>query len=68
LLAPQHPRQRLAHQYFGFDVHKWLKEHGADPMKPGARQMRNSEWFHIINNHIISMPDKWEYPYRKHPA
>jgi Mannosylglycerate hydrolase MGH1-like glycoside hydrolase domain len=50
-------------QYFGFDVDKWLEEHDADQMKPGARQMRNSEWFHMINQHIISMPDKWEYPW-----
>jgi hypothetical protein len=50
-------------QYFGFDVDRWLEEHGADPMKPHARQMRNSEWFHMINRHIISMPDKWEYPW-----
>ena len=26
-------------------------------------QMRNSEWFHMVNEHIISMPDKWEYPW-----
>jgi hypothetical protein len=50
-------------QYFFFDLDKWLTEHGADPMKPGARQMRNSEWFHMVNDHIISMPDKWEYPW-----
>ena len=50
-------------QYFGFDVDKWLEEHGADPMRPGAQQMRNSEWFHMVNEHIISMPDKWEYPW-----
>jgi Mannosylglycerate hydrolase MGH1-like glycoside hydrolase domain len=51
-------------QYFGFDVDKWLGEHGADPMQPGGgKQMRNSEWFHMVNNHIISMPDKWEYPW-----
>ena len=25
--------------------------------------MRNSEWFHMVNEHIISMPDKWEYPW-----
>ena len=50
-------------QYFGFDVDKWLEEHGADPMRPGARQVRNSEWFHMVNEHIISMPDKWEYPW-----
>jgi len=49
-------------QYFFFDVDLWLTEHGEDPMKPGGRFMRNSEWFHMINQHIISMPDKWEYP------
>ena len=50
-------------QYFGFELDKWLEEHGADPMLPGNRQMRNSEWFHMVNEHIISMPDKWEYPW-----
>ena len=50
-------------QYFFFDVDKWLSEHGEDPMKPGGRPMRNSEWFHMVNQHIISMPDKWEYPW-----
>jgi hypothetical protein len=52
-------------QYFFFDVDLWLKEHGLDPMKPGGhgRLSRNSEWFHMINNHVISMPDKWEYPW-----
>jgi hypothetical protein len=50
-------------QYFGFDVDKWLEEHGVDQMRPGQRVMRNSEWFHMVNEHIISMPDKWEYPW-----
>jgi len=50
-------------QYFFFDVDKWLEEHGEDPMKPGSRSMRNSEWFHMLNQHVISMPDKWEYPW-----
>jgi hypothetical protein len=50
-------------QYFGFDVDKWLKEHGVDSMRTRAKHIRNSEWFHMINDHIISMPDKWEYPW-----
>jgi hypothetical protein len=50
-------------QFFGFDVDKWLVEHGQDPMQPGGREMRNSEWSHMINEHVISMPDKWEYPW-----
>jgi hypothetical protein len=50
-------------QYFGFDLDKWLVEHGADPLRPSGKQMRNSEWSHMINEHVISMPDKWEYPW-----
>jgi Mannosylglycerate hydrolase MGH1-like glycoside hydrolase domain len=50
-------------QYFGFDLDKWLTEHGTDPMRPGGKEVRNKEWFHMVNNHIISMPDKWEYPW-----
>jgi hypothetical protein len=50
-------------QYFGFDVGNWLEEHGVDPMRPGGRPIRNREWFHMINSDVISMPDKWEYPW-----
>ncbi len=50
-------------QYFGFDANKWLEEHGADPMEPATRLVRNSGWFHMVNQDIISMPDKWEYPW-----
>ena len=50
-------------QFFFFDVDKWLEEHGVDPTDPDARGMRNSEWSHMLNQNIISMPDKWEYPW-----
>ncbi len=50
-------------QYFFYDTDKWLEEHGADPMHPTARQVRNREWFHLIGDNVISMPDKWEYPW-----
>ncbi|MGD0931336.1 MAG: glucosidase [Candidatus Korobacteraceae bacterium] len=50
-------------QYFFFDVDLWLTEHGQDPLKPGGRFLRNRDWFHMVNQHIISMPDKWEYPW-----
>ncbi len=52
-------------QYFGFEVDKWLEEHGVDPtsVSPGAKQIRNHEWYHMVNEHVISMPDKWEYPW-----
>ena len=50
-------------QFFFLDADKWLEEHGADPMRPSSRQVRNREWFHMIGNDVISMPDKWEYPW-----
>jgi hypothetical protein len=50
-------------QYYYFDVDCWLQEHGADPMQSGARSIRDSQWFHMVNDHVISMPDKWEYPW-----
>src|SRR5512134_1875670 len=51
-------------QYYYFDVDLWLKEHGAHPLAGTAkRSARNAEWFHMFNGDIISMPDKWEYPW-----
>ena len=50
-------------QYFALDVDQWLAEHGADPMRAGSPHIRNSEWFHMVSENIISMPDKWEYPW-----
>jgi Glycosyl hydrolase family 63 C-terminal domain len=50
-------------QYYFFDADTWLEEHGIDPLQPTGRLARNAEWFHMINDHIISMPDKWEYPW-----
>jgi len=50
-------------QFYFFDGARWLEEHGAHPLHSGSRQFRNKEWFHMINKDIISMPDKWEYPW-----
>ncbi len=50
-------------QYFGLDVEKWLQEHGVDPIRPNGQPMRNREWSHMVSHHILSMPDKWEYPW-----
>jgi hypothetical protein len=51
-------------QYYYFDLDRWLIEHDSHPLvgtsKGGAR---NPEWFHMLNRDVISMPDKWEYPW-----
>jgi hypothetical protein len=50
-------------QYYYYDVDKWLTEHGADPFNPKQRAPRNDHWHHMYNADILSMPDKWEYPW-----
>jgi hypothetical protein len=50
-------------QYYFFDLDKWLEERSAHPLRLGARDVRNRDWFHMVNDHILSMPDKWEYPW-----
>ncbi|MGA8451773.1 MAG: hypothetical protein WB707_16225, partial [Candidatus Acidiferrales bacterium] len=66
--AAQVMRQALAgmlwtKQFFFFDGDNWLDEHHSNPLHTGYRNSRNSEWFHMLNHDIISMPDKWEYPW-----
>ena len=52
-------------QYYEYDVHRWLREHGVDPWDPNApaSSVRNVPWFHMVAGDVISMPDKWEYPW-----
>ena len=50
-------------QCYFFDANKWLEEHDADPFSQAPRNCRNSEWSHMVNQHVLSMPDKWEYPW-----
>jgi hypothetical protein len=51
-------------QYYYFDVDKWLQEHKRHPLTDAdAGGVRNTDWFHMLNADIISMPDKWEYPW-----
>ncbi len=50
-------------QLFFYDVGRWLKEHGVQPFKANQRAIRNDRWGHMLNADVISMPDKWEYPW-----
>ncbi|MGB5204398.1 MAG: glucosidase [Eudoraea sp.] len=50
-------------QFFFFDGDNWLDEHNSNPLHSGYHNARNSEWYHMLNMDIISMPDKWEYPW-----
>ncbi len=51
-------------QFYHYDVDKWLEERGSDPFKATRKQApRNDHWHHMYNGDVISMPDKWEYPW-----
>ncbi|HTZ49908.1 MAG TPA: glucosidase [Verrucomicrobiae bacterium] len=51
-------------QHYFFDLQFWLREHNADPTIGGKNTAaRNQGWVHMLNDDVISMPDKWEYPW-----
>ena len=51
-------------QLYSFDLDRWLDEHHVHPLRhPDASNVRNRDWFHMINEDVISMPDTWEYPW-----
>ncbi len=77
LLAPAHgsddvrsvQRQAFAgllwtKQFYHYEVDRWLKGDPAGPQPPRQRlRGRNADWTHLYNADVISMPDKWEYPW-----
>ncbi|MDQ1697462.1 MAG: hypothetical protein QOJ03_2815 [Frankiaceae bacterium] len=51
-------------QFYRYDVDRWLVGDPAGPQPPGARlEGRNTGWRHLDSRDVISMPDKWEYPW-----
>ena len=50
-------------QFYFFDALRWLHEHGGGPFGDSTRTIRNQQWPHMLNSHVLSMPDKWEYPW-----
>ncbi|RFM28873.1 MGH1-like glycoside hydrolase domain-containing protein [Deminuibacter soli] len=51
-------------QYYYYDVMQWLEGDPAQPVPPPERlKGRNHQWQHLNNSEVISMPDKWEYPW-----
>jgi hypothetical protein len=50
-------------QYYYYDIGEWLRGRGLDPSNPRLFGIRNGAWSHMTNEDVISMPDKWEYPW-----
>jgi hypothetical protein len=51
-------------QFYHYVVRDWLNGDPATPVPPASRKLgRNHEWGHLFNADVISMPDKWEYPW-----
>jgi len=61
-------RQALAgmlwsRQFYHYDVKRWLAGDPTQPPPPERRRGRNREWTHLYNEDVVSMPDKWEFPW-----
>ena len=51
-------------QYYAYEVERWLRGDAEPPKPPESRWSgRNREWRHLYNSEVLSMPDKWEYPW-----
>jgi hypothetical protein len=51
-------------QFYHYDVQTWLEgDPSCPPPPPGRKTGRNSDWVHLYNRDVLSMPDKWEYPW-----
>jgi mannosylglycerate hydrolase MGH1-like protein len=51
-------------QFYNYDVERWLRGDPGQPPPPAERlKGRNAGWRHLYNHDVISMPDKWEYPW-----
>jgi hypothetical protein len=51
-------------QFYHYDVARWLRGDPGQPRPPAPRLTgRNHDWTHLYNSDVLSMPDKWEYPW-----
>ncbi|MCC9605659.1 glucosidase [Blastopirellula sp. JC732] len=56
-------------QFYHYVIPRWLENNGngkkrrKSDQQPGAPSKRNADWGHLYNKNVISMPDKWEYPW-----
>lgn len=51
-------------QFYHYNVRRWMRGDPAEPEPPRQRKRgRNSGWLHLNNADVVSMPDKWEYPW-----
>ena len=54
-------------QFYHYIVEAWLDGDPESPKPPMSRyDGRNIDWKHLFNRDVISMPDKWEYPWVSH--
>jgi len=51
-------------QWYHYDMRRWLEGDPTQPSPPAERKHgRNREWMRLYNDDVVSMPDKWEYPW-----
>ncbi len=50
-------------QFYHYGIKDWLEGDPSQPPPPREGEIRNSDWNHLYNRDVVSMPDKWEYPW-----
>ena len=50
-------------QFYEYELDRWITDHGGNPLAATTVPTRNRDWGHMVNADVISMPDKWEYPW-----
>ncbi|MCZ2153704.1 MAG: glucosidase [Bryobacterales bacterium] len=64
IVRQAHAGLQWTKQFYYYDVRQWIKGDSTQPEPPPGRGLiRNGEWQHLFNRDVISMPDKWEYPW-----
>lgn len=64
IVRQAHAGLQWSKQFYYYDVRQWLKGDATQPQPPPGRGLiRNGDWGHLFNRDVVSMPDKWEYPW-----
>ena len=62
--APGLRRHAVVQAYYHYVVTDWLEGDPSEPVPPPQRlEGRNHDWTHVFTRDVISMPDKWEFPW-----
>ena len=60
ILRQAHAGMLWTKQFYSFEADTWFEQHHSHPLLGQTGRTRNQDWYHMVNDDVISMPDKWE--------